>query len=116
MLRRMQVGYMNNETIGPEKALQEHIISGVPGNLEEEAMTFLGRSHGRRFFVTDTGLLGLAPRSTRVGDQVIGMVGSTIPFVVRPLETHSRAIQLVGFCLSDKLLDSVGTCEDMFIR
>lgn len=107
------------QELGTKTPLLRQILrgrGGPPATIEEQTAAFLSRSHGRRFFITSTGLIGLAPGAAKVGDQIIGIAGSTVPFVVRPLESHARAFQLVGFCVSERLLDSVGTYEDMLIQ
>ncbi|KAK1853836.1 heterokaryon incompatibility protein [Colletotrichum chrysophilum] len=81
-----------------------------------EAEAIFGRCHGRRLFITDTGLLGLAPKSTQVGDQVLGLAGYDVPFVVRPAESPSNVFQLVGCCSSQGFLDLLGKYEDIILR
>ena len=44
----------------------------------------------QRFFVTTDGLYGLGPAETAVGDEVRILLGSDVPFVVRPLDPMYR--------------------------
>lgn len=39
---------------------------------------------GQRFFVTETGLLGLGPPETEPGDSVVVLYGAEAPFIIRP--------------------------------
>ncbi|KAL1620799.1 hypothetical protein SLS56_009465 [Neofusicoccum ribis] len=39
----------------------------------------------RRFFVTDTGFMGVGPLNMQYGDEVWALFGSLMPFVLRPL-------------------------------
>lgn len=43
----------------------------------------ISRSHGRSFFITKRGYIGLAPFKTCVGDKVTVLQGGTVPFVLR---------------------------------
>jgi hypothetical protein len=47
---------------------------------------------GRRFFVTEKGYFGLAPKDAQVGDRIAILFGSDVPFILRqskPLENRS---------------------------
>ncbi|KAL1607978.1 Folylpolyglutamate synthetase [Paraconiothyrium brasiliense] len=50
---------------------------------------------GRRFFVTQTGYLGLGPDSVEAGDEVYIISGASIPFVLRPTG-GSRSYKIIG--------------------
>jgi hypothetical protein len=41
---------------------------------------------GRRFFLTSTGIMGLGPRTVRVGDEVFVLFGADVPFLLRKRE------------------------------
>ncbi|KAK1526686.1 hypothetical protein CPAR01_13214 [Colletotrichum paranaense] len=56
---------------------------------------------GRRFFISDTGLFGLASRDAQIGDQIWVVKGGRVPLILRPLpgpyrETHERDFTFVG--------------------
>ena len=54
----------------------------------------LGPTRGRVFFSTSNGYIGLAPYGTIEGDLVYIVIGSSVPFVVRP---HvDRVCTLIG--------------------
>jgi hypothetical protein len=59
---------------------------------------------GRRFFVTETGLLSLGPVAIAEGDIIAVIFGGSVPFVLRPsLDTgHYR---LVGECYIHDVMD-----------
>ena len=60
----------------------------------------LRNCHSRRFLVTDTGYMGLAPADAEVGDQVYMFVGAGFPFIIRDADVVShnglRLRHLVG--------------------
>lgn len=63
----------------------------------------LQHCHSRRFFVTDTGFMGLGPEETRVGNDVYASAGAKIPFVLREVDSGSKQretsrFRLVGEC------------------
>ncbi|PTB59820.1 hypothetical protein M431DRAFT_75287, partial [Trichoderma harzianum CBS 226.95] len=63
----------------------------------------LQHCHSRRFFVTDTGFMGLGPEETQIGDDVYASVGAKIPFVLREVDSGSKQqgtsrFRLVGEC------------------
>ncbi|KAI9166455.1 putative heterokaryon incompatibility protein [Paramyrothecium foliicola] len=60
--------------------------------------------HGRRFFVTDMGCLGLAPVAAMIGDQVTRIEGLKVPFVTRSAVSSGDKLpplRLVGECHVD---------------
>ncbi|KAJ4860160.1 heterokaryon incompatibility protein (HET) domain-containing protein [Trichoderma breve] len=66
----------------------------------------LQHCHSRRFFVTDTGFMGLGPEETRVGDDVYASAGAKIPFILREVDSGSKLqetsrFRLVGECYSE---------------
>ncbi|KAL7784780.1 heterokaryon incompatibility domain-containing protein [Trichoderma afarasin] len=63
----------------------------------------LQHCHSRRFFVTDTGFMGLGPEEACIGDDVYSSAGAKIPFVLREVDNGSKKqetsqFRLVGEC------------------
>ncbi|CAG9975548.1 unnamed protein product [Clonostachys byssicola] len=61
----------------------------------------LRNSHSRRFFITTTGYMGLAPAEAKLGDQVYMVVGTVTPLLLRPVsdgvgDDKLKQFQLVG--------------------
>ena len=52
--------------------------------------------YGRRFFIAESGSMGLAPPDTQSGDLLVFFPGSIYPFVVRPTEDGKHT--LIGDC------------------
>ena len=57
-------------------------------------------SQGRRFITVDAkgGLIGIGPPETHVGDVLVALSGSRIPFILRPTGADPDAYTLVGEC------------------
>ncbi|KAK4450296.1 heterokaryon incompatibility protein-domain-containing protein [Podospora aff. communis PSN243] len=53
----------------------------------------LQHCHERRFFVTDTGYIGLAPSEAEIGDEVWLFVGAGFPFILRESEQFLQDVQ-----------------------
>ncbi|KAK1829991.1 heterokaryon incompatibility protein-domain-containing protein [Podospora conica] len=69
-------------------------------------------SMGRRLMVTDTGLVGMAPKRAQKGDVVCVLLGCSIPLVLRP-SPGGATFTLVGECYLDgymngEILQGVG--------
>jgi hypothetical protein len=47
----------------------------------------------KRFFVTESGLLGVPPSNARVGDLVCVMLGGKVPFGLREMEGHYQLVE-----------------------
>ena len=62
--------------------------------------------HGRRFFVTRKGYMGLAPVSAREGDVVCILRGGKTPYVVRA--ERKRGYRFVGECYVEGLMGGGG--------
>ena len=58
----------------------------VSFNADLPQATSLEKLHRRRLGRTTSGLLALVPKDTRVGDQVVLLVGGAVPYIVRPKE------------------------------
>ena len=52
--------------------------------------TIVSATRGRRFFITDTGHMGLGPPDIRVGDDVYVLIGGCTPFIL--LQTAEKDI------------------------
>jgi hypothetical protein len=59
---------------------------------------------GRRFFVTEQGMLGLGPRTMKEGDIIAVLFGGSVPFVLRPVK-EGRHWRLVGDCYVHDIMD-----------
>jgi YD repeat-containing protein len=55
-----------------------------------------GSIRGRILFVTSTGWLGLAPHGTQEGDLIYVILGSSVPYVLRPRKDEAQAFELIG--------------------
>jgi hypothetical protein len=55
-----------------------------------------GSIRGRVLFVTSTGWIGLAPHGTQEGDLIYVILGSSVPYVLRPRKDEAQAFELVG--------------------
>lgn len=51
------------------------------------------RTAHRRFFITDTGRMGVGPNTIQPGDQVTAFLGSAMPFVITPCQTTSPGVK-----------------------
>lgn len=100
----------HNDCVGPAcTPLKDIFLRFAPSRrLQCEDMFY--HCHERRFFVTDMGDLGLAPKMSEVGDSLMEIPGFRAPFVVkciRASKTGSRVVRLVGLCSAE--LVQVGT-------
>ncbi|CAF9937775.1 hypothetical protein IMSHALPRED_000541 [Imshaugia aleurites] len=71
--------------------------------------------HGRSFFVTENGYIGLAPRSIEPGDQVSVLLGCDSPLALRPDKTGRHSV--VGQCHIHGLMEGealLGPLEKMW--
>jgi len=50
----------------------------------------------RRMVKTERGYIGLVPRETRLGDEVVLIAGAVAPFILRPM--GSNRYRIVGDC------------------
>lgn len=75
-------------------------------------MKALKGCYGRRFFQTQEGYMGLAPRDTREGDQIAIFLGCLNPVVIRPVHEDNRTLssastfEYIGECFVHGLQDS----------
>ncbi|RFU81722.1 hypothetical protein TARUN_509 [Trichoderma arundinaceum] len=78
-----------------------------PYSYEKYVQFVLRHCHSRRFFITDTGYMGIGPEEVEVDDQIYICAGATIPFAFREVkENHSnmdsKIFQLVGECYTEE--------------
>jgi hypothetical protein len=78
--------------------------------LEFEAM-FRAVSSGRRFAITERGLLGLVVSDAQVGDRICVFQGAQVPFVLRQ-RPNCELYNLVGECYFQGWMD--GSCFENF--
>lgn len=64
-------------------------------------------SHAR-FFTTDRGYAGLAPRGVQKGDKVVLFHGGAVPFLIRPNESPGGTYKLVGECYVHGIMHGEG--------
>jgi hypothetical protein len=89
----------------------------------------LSAMYGRRFFVTQRGYLGLGPKKSAVGDEAHAINGSTVPFVLRRVESGATAEQtqegstsefprfrLVGGCYVHGIMDGEACDESTGVK
>ncbi|PTB46402.1 uncharacterized protein TrAFT101_004143 [Trichoderma asperellum] len=67
----------------------------------------LKNCHSRRFFITDTGYMGIGPEGAKIDDKIYICVGAAIPFAFRDVDENcngqsSKVFQLVGECYTDE--------------
>lgn len=67
----------------------------------------LEHCHSRRFFITDTGYMGIGPEGLEIDDEIYICVGATVTFAFRDIQKNHNAqspkvFQLVGECYTDK--------------
>lgn len=63
---------------------------GVRGEIGRFLATTEDICINRCFFITESGLMGLGPRVTAVGDDVCLLFGAQVPFVLRPLQAQQQ--------------------------
>ena len=59
------------------------------------------RCRNRRFFVSKTGYIGTGPRVMQLGDVVVVLYGSTVPFILRP---NTETYMLIGQAYVDGIM------------
>jgi hypothetical protein len=62
--------------------------------------------HSRRFFITNTGYMGMAPKEAEIGDEIYICVGASVSFAFRDTHKDSNAqspkvFRLVGECYTN---------------
>jgi hypothetical protein len=78
------------------------VLKALPPSYRRQAERIFETCEGRRFIVTDSGRIGLAPAETKEGDIVFALAGATVPFVLRGTslknESGAQLFRLVGEC------------------
>ena len=67
----------------------------------------------RAFFTTDSRYLGLGPTCTAAGDQIFLLIGSDLPFILRPA---GNEFELVGACYVHGIMYGEGLCQNFYIN
>ena len=67
----------------------------------------------RAFFTTDSGYLGFGPNCTAVGDQIFLLIGSDVPFILRPAGEN---FELVGACYVHGVMYGESLCENPYMN
>ena len=67
----------------------------------------------RRFFTTDSRYIGFGPNCTVAGDQIFLLIGSDVPFVLRPA---GNEFELVGACYVHGIMYGEGLCQNFYIN
>ena len=67
----------------------------------------------RAFFTTDSRYFGFGPKCTAAGDQVFLLIGSDVPFILRPA---GKKFELVGACYVHGVMYGEGLCQDSHIN
>lgn len=88
-----------------EHSTDEHVSPDVESplvDIEPPALTRLRTScQGRRLFITDNGLIGLAASESRIGDDIYVLPGAKVPYVIRKKGRYSR---LIGECYTNNFM------------
>ena len=74
-----------------DDSMNEAILEGWSGNGSKEEFWTAARfwSQGRRFFLCESGFMGVGPPDTMVGDYVMVLKGGALPFVLRACNEQS---------------------------
>lgn len=67
----------------------------------------------RAFFTTDSRYLGFGPNCTAAGDQIFLLIGSDLPFILRPA---GNEFKLVGACYVHGIMYGEGLCQNFYIN
>ncbi|KAL9616479.1 MAG: hypothetical protein Q9160_008647 [Pyrenula sp. 1 TL-2023] len=88
----------------PYNDIPFHLAGGyLPPSYSRYVQSVLKNCHSRRFFITNTGYMGIAPEEAQVDDQIYICVGATIPFALRHVQEASHEhrpeqFHLIGEC------------------
>lgn len=103
------------ETEGNHKRFEDY-PKKLPPSYCIQAQKIFDACDGRRFFITDTGHIGLAPEAATTGDLTFKVDGCGTPFVMRPwtdanAETHAIVSgQTETSALNTHSMTIVGEC------
>ena len=67
----------------------------------------------RAFFTTDSRYFGFGPNCTAVGDQIFLLIGSDVPFILRPA---GGKFELVGACYVHGIMYGEGLCQNFYMN
>lgn len=86
---------------------------------ESGSLPFGGIAYGRKSFVTETGFIGLGPRASLAGDEIVALLGGTVPYVVR--RVRENIYSFVGECyvfgiMNGEVLSNQAKPKDLEIR
>ncbi|KAL9485014.1 hypothetical protein ACSS6W_003803 [Trichoderma asperelloides] len=78
-----------------------------PPSYQAYVQFVLKNCHSRRFFITDTGYMGIGPEGAKIDDNIYICVGAAIPFAFREVDKNCnwqspKVFQLVGECYTDE--------------
>ena len=77
----------------------EDPISILLGDVKHFADNFTQKCRYRNFFITDRGLMGIGPATTKIGDRVAILSGGRLPFILR--EIGEQSVSKTGTSLSN---------------
>jgi Heterokaryon incompatibility protein (HET) len=88
--------------ISMEDAREDSLLHCITQNCSQDM-------ESRAFFTTDSRYLGFGPACTAAGDQVFLLIGSDVPFVLRPA---GEKFELVGACYVHGVMYGEGLHQD----
>ncbi|KAK1674168.1 heterokaryon incompatibility protein-domain-containing protein [Colletotrichum godetiae] len=98
MITNMETWLVSEDPEEANKARLSFVAAAV-----QVEMTILAAASPRRFSRTTAGRLCLVPREAKVGDSVCLLLGSEVPFVIRP--TRSGMYELIGDAYVSGIMD-----------
>ncbi|KAJ0299090.1 hypothetical protein COL516b_009341 [Colletotrichum fioriniae] len=98
MITNMETWLVSEDPEEANKARLTFVAAAVPVE-----MTVLAAASPRRFSRTTVGRLCLVPRETKVGDAICLLLGSEVPFVIRP--TKRGRYELIGDAYVSGVMD-----------
>lgn len=87
--------------VGNSYHTDEHTLRKIFREAISPLLTF---AHGRSFFITKKGFIRIGPRSTKSGDVLCGLFGSTVPFLLRTL-AETEKYRLIGEAYVHGIMD-----------
>ena len=67
----------------------------------------------RAFFTTDSRYFGFGPNCTAAGDQIFLLIGSDVPFILRPA---GEKFELISACYVHGIMYGEGLCKNFYIN
>lgn len=93
-----------------EKPNRSYLIRQAERGDADQFGVLAGKAcHERKFFITAKGRMGLCPRDTEVGDDVVVLYGGSVPYVLAAKSDHKWAF--VGECYVDGIM--FGEAQDL---